>query len=137
MLTECRQDSFEFASLGGRKVTAAFEGGAITSDAGTLLLRDADHPIGFSRQVAACFKDGRRQDRIEQRVETLVAQRIHGIALRWPLRRPDLGSEFARQPAQTIIRLAGLWTGDRPWPWLAQSLRRPSPARSGSHNPNP
>lgn len=81
MLTECSQDSFEFASLGSRKVTAAFDGGAMTSNAGALLLREADRVIGLSRQVAACFKDGRRQDRIEHSVETLVAQRIHGVAL--------------------------------------------------------
>jgi hypothetical protein len=81
MQTECSQDSFEFASLGNRKVTAAFDGGSITSNAGALLLREADRVIGLSRQVAACFKDGRAQERIEHRVETLVAQRIHGIAL--------------------------------------------------------
>jgi hypothetical protein len=81
MQTECSQDSFEFASLGRRKVTAAFDGGAITSNAGALLLREADRRIGLSRQVAACFKDGRAQERIEHAAETLVAQRIHGIAL--------------------------------------------------------
>jgi hypothetical protein len=81
MLTECSQDSFNFSSLGGRKVTAAFDGGSITSNAGALLLRETDRLASLSRQVAACFKDGRRQDRIEHGVETLVAQRIHGIAL--------------------------------------------------------
>jgi hypothetical protein len=81
MQTECSQDSFDFASLGGRKVTAAFDGGAITSNAGALLLRETDRVLGLSRQAAACFKDSRRQDRIEHEVETLVAQRIHGIAL--------------------------------------------------------
>jgi hypothetical protein len=81
MQTECSQDSFEFASLSSRKVTAAFDGGAIASNAGALLLREADGAIGLSRQVAACFKDGRRQDKIEHALETLVAQRIHGIAL--------------------------------------------------------
>ena len=81
MPTECSQDSLDFASLGGRKVTAAFDGGAITSNAGALLLRETDRAIGLSRQAAACFTDGRRQDRIEHRVETLIAQRIHGIAL--------------------------------------------------------
>jgi Transposase DDE domain group 1 len=80
MQTECSQDSLEFASLGSRKVTAAFDGGAMTSNAGALLLREADRTTGLSRQVAACFKDGRRQDKIEHAVETLVAQRIHGIA---------------------------------------------------------
>jgi hypothetical protein len=81
MQTECSQDSFEFASLGSRKVTAAFDGGAITSNAGALLLREADRRIGLSRQVAACFKDGRVRERIEHTVETLVGQRIYGLAL--------------------------------------------------------
>ena len=76
MPTECSLDSLTFASLGSRKVTAAFEGRK-----GALLLRETDRAIGLSRQVAACFTDGRRQDRIEHSVETLVAQRIHGIAL--------------------------------------------------------
>jgi hypothetical protein len=81
MPTECSPDSLDFASLGSRKVTAAFDGGAITSNAGALLLRETDRDIGLSRQAASCFTDGRRQDRIEHSVETLIAQRIHGIAL--------------------------------------------------------
>ena len=81
MPTECSQDFLDFASLGSRKVTAAFDGGAMTSNAGALLLRETDRAIGLSRQAAACFTDGRRQDRIEHSVETLLAQRIHGIAL--------------------------------------------------------
>ena len=52
MQTECSQDSFDFASLGGRKVTAAFDGGAITSNAGALLLRETDRVLGLSRQAA-------------------------------------------------------------------------------------
>src|SRR5208283_3108126 len=81
MRTECSAGQLEFEALGSRKVTAAFDGGAITSNAGALLLRETDRGIGLSRQVSACFRDGRRQDRIEHAVETLVAQRIHGIAL--------------------------------------------------------
>ena len=65
MPTECSQDFLDFASLGSRKVTAAFDGGAMTSNAGALLLRETDRAIGLSRQAAACFTDGRRQDRIE------------------------------------------------------------------------
>jgi len=81
MPTECSQDCLDFASLGSRKVTAAFDGGAMTSNAGALLLRETDRAIGLSRQAAACFTDGRRQDRIEHSVETLIGQRIHGISL--------------------------------------------------------
>jgi hypothetical protein len=76
MPTECSQDSLDFASLGARKITAAFDGGAMTSNAGALLLRETDRAIRLSRQAAACFTDGRRQDRIEHNVETLLAQRI-------------------------------------------------------------
>ena len=53
----------------------------MTSNAGALLLRETDRAIGLSRQAAAYFTDGRRQDRIEHSVETLVGQRIHGLAL--------------------------------------------------------
>ena len=50
MQTECNQDSFEFASLRSRKVTAAFDGGAMTSNAGDLLLRETDRILGLSRE---------------------------------------------------------------------------------------
>ena len=42
MKTECIQSEFEFQGLGRRKVEAKFDGGAITSDAGGLLLREAE-----------------------------------------------------------------------------------------------
>ena len=101
MPTECSQDSLDFASLGSRKVTAAFDGGAITSNAGALLLREADRVIGLSRQTAACFKDGRRQDRVEHAAETLVAPRIHGIALGYE----DLNDhdELRRDPVLGLV----------------------------------
>ena len=49
MQTECSQDSFDFASLGSRKVTASFDGGAITSNAGALLLREGWPQAGPDR----------------------------------------------------------------------------------------
>ena len=81
MLTDCNAGQFAFEALGNRKVTAAFDGDAITSNAGALLLRQVDQRIGLSRQAASCFSDGRDQDQIEHRLETLLAQRMHGIAL--------------------------------------------------------
>ena len=39
-------------------MVAAFDGGAITSDAGGLLLRHTDRAIGLIGRVAACFVDG-------------------------------------------------------------------------------
>jgi hypothetical protein len=81
MPTECSADLFGFTSIEGREVVAAFDGGAITSDAGALLLGAADRAIGLVGRLAACFHDERRPDLIEHEVVTLVGQRVFGIAL--------------------------------------------------------
>ena len=81
MPTECSAGLFGFAPVEGRRVEAAFDGGAITSDAGALLLGATDRAIGLIGRMAACFADARRPDLIEHGVATLVGQRIFGIAL--------------------------------------------------------
>ena len=81
MPTECTPDLFEFEPIEGRRVVAAFDGGAITSDAGALLLGATDLAINMMRRFAACFDDVRRQELIEHEVVTLVGQRVFGIAL--------------------------------------------------------
>jgi Transposase DDE domain group 1 len=72
---------FGFAPVEGRDVVAAFDGGAITSDAGALLLAAADRAIGLMRRLAGCFHDVRRPEWIEHEVVTLLGQRVFGIAL--------------------------------------------------------
>ena len=62
MPTECSADLFGFAPVEGREVVAAFDGGAITSDAGALLLGAADRAIRLTQRLAACFHDVRRQE---------------------------------------------------------------------------
>src|SRR5436853_2107261 len=81
MPTECSADLFGFAPVEGREVVAAFDGGAITSDAGALLLGATDRAIGMMDRFAACFHDTRCQELIEHEVVTLVGQRVFGIAL--------------------------------------------------------
>src|SRR5438270_1086582 len=81
MPTECSAELFGFAPVEGREVVAAFDGGAITSDAGALLLGAADRAIRLTQRLAACFHDVRRQELIEHEVVTLVGQRVFGIAL--------------------------------------------------------
>src|SRR5712691_5147362 len=81
MPTECSPDLFGFAPVEGREVVAAFDGGAITSDAGALLLGATDRAIRMMDRFAGCFHDMRRQHLIEHEVVTLVAQRVFGIAL--------------------------------------------------------
>ena len=81
MLTECSATLFEFAPVEGRQVVAGFDGGAITSDAGALLLGETDRAIRLTERFAACFTDARTPELIEHAVDTLVLQRVAGIAL--------------------------------------------------------
>ncbi len=81
MRTECSADLFGFAAVEGRQVVGGFDGGAITSDAGALLLGAADRAIKLTERFAACFHDTRRQHLIEHEVVTLLTQRVFGIAL--------------------------------------------------------
>src|SRR6266436_6528391 len=81
MTPECNQFVFGFHPQKRREVRAQFDGGAITSDGGGLLLREVEKRVGILHQFAACFTDYRNPDLIEHQVEELVAQRVYGLAL--------------------------------------------------------
>src|ERR1700716_2278936 len=141
MPTECSADLFGFAPVEGREVVAAFDGGAITSDAGSLLLGAADHAIKLTKRFAACFHDARRQHLIEHEVVTLVAQRTFGIALGYE----DLNDhdELRHDPVLAVLAgklaarredcapLAGKSTLNR----LELSRSEPTRYHKVSHNP--
>jgi hypothetical protein len=55
MPTECTAEQLEFEGFGGRRVVAAFDGGAVTSDGGALLLRHTDRAIGLVNQGQGQF----------------------------------------------------------------------------------
>jgi Transposase DDE domain group 1 len=81
MPTQCSRDLFGYEVVEGRQVVAAFDGGAVTSDAGALLLGATDRAIGLVARFAACFDDGRAAGLVEHSVAAMVAQRVFGIAL--------------------------------------------------------
>ena len=81
MPTDCNPALFEFPPVEGRPVVASFDGGAITSDAGALLLGQTDRAIRLTERFAACFADTRTAGLVEHQVETMVMQRVVGIAL--------------------------------------------------------
>ena len=81
METQCTPKQLEFLGLGRRRVVARFDGGAISSDGGALLLREVERRTGVMRRAAGCFIDHRNAAAVEHRVEELVAQRIVGLAL--------------------------------------------------------
>lgn len=81
MPTECNPATMLFAPVEGRRVVADFDGGAMTSDAGALLLGATDRALRLVDRFAACFADARAPGLIEHQVATLVGQRVFGIAL--------------------------------------------------------
>lgn len=81
MPTECSPAAMLFAPVERRRVAADFDGGAMTSDAGALLLGASDRAIGLVDRFASCFADARTPELIEHQVTTLVGQRVFGIAL--------------------------------------------------------
>ena len=101
MTAECNQFGFGFHPLKRREIRAQFDGGAISSDGGGLLLREVEKRIRILRQFAACFTDYRNADLIEHRVEELVAQRVYGLALGYE----DLNDheELRSDPLLTVL----------------------------------
>ena len=81
MRTECSAEPSVFGRVEGRSLVAEFDGGALTSDAGGLLLGAADRRLNLVRRLARCFRDARDPRFIEHSVATLIGQRVHGIAL--------------------------------------------------------
>jgi hypothetical protein len=120
-MTECNAQPLLFSSLKSQKIVVDFEGGRLTSDAGGLLLREADRRLGLTRRLAACLTDPRDPAKVIHEQQTMLAQRIFGIALGYedlndhdtlrsdPLfsilaeRRPDPESPLASAP--TLCRL--------------------------------
>jgi Transposase DDE domain group 1 len=141
MPTECSADLFGFAAVEGREVVAGFDGGAITSNAGALLLGSTDRAIGLLARFATCFEDVRRQDLIEHEVVTLVGQRVFGIALGYEdlndhdrLRHDPIFAVLAGKLAarrEDCAPLAGKSTLNR----LELSRLQPTRYHKISHNP--
>jgi Transposase DDE domain group 1 len=71
----------DFPLLGSRQVLASFDGGDISSDGGSLLLRKSEELTAIIRQFAACFTDHRNPELIEHSLEDLIAQRVYALAL--------------------------------------------------------
>jgi len=103
MPPECTPTLFEFEAVERRAVVAGFDGGDITSNAGALLLGQVDRGLGLMRRFAACFTDRRDPRFVEHALETLVGQRIFGLALGYE----DLNDHDELRKDPTFAVLAG------------------------------
>ena len=105
----------------GKRITANFDGGSMSSDAGLILLGQVDKSLGLTKHLAECVKDERDQRKVRQSVRDMLIQRIFGIACGYedcndhdtlrsdPMlkvsaeREPLTGEDLASQP--TLSRL--------------------------------
>ena len=75
---------FSLPSICQKKVTAAFDGGRISSDGGVLLLAGADKRLGLIDPLAAIIPDHRDPDRITHTMADILRARIFAIACGYP-----------------------------------------------------
>ena len=80
-MTECNAKPIRFSRLHRKNVVADFAGGTITSNAGGLLLREADRCLGLTKALAEVIPDPRQPALVVHDQHTMLAQRILGIAL--------------------------------------------------------
>ncbi|WP_036285733.1 IS1380 family transposase [Methylocystis sp. ATCC 49242] len=71
---------FSFPAVGRKKITAAFDGGRITSDAGVMLLGQAEHRPGLADKLAAVIADPRNPLLITHSLASIFLARILAIA---------------------------------------------------------
>ena len=78
---ERRQPLFNLSFNGSVKVASTDE--RLTSDAGVLLLREADHKLGLTESLAATLSDPRNPEKVRSRAHGIVARTLvcHGAWL--------------------------------------------------------
>src|SRR6187399_1081769 len=71
---------FSLPAVQRKKVTAAFDGGRLTSDGGVLLLSGADRQLGLCAALASVIPDHREPWRVTHPLEDILRARIFAIA---------------------------------------------------------
>ena len=71
---------FSFPAVGRKKITAAFDGGRLTSDGGVMLLALADRRAGVAEKLSCGFPEWRDRSRIVHSLADVIRARIFAIA---------------------------------------------------------
>jgi hypothetical protein len=69
-----------FKGLLKKGVVARFDQEHASSDGGAVLLKACDERLGISAAIAACFRDGRQQAKVDHSYREIFQQRMFGIA---------------------------------------------------------
>src|SRR6266540_6928349 len=71
---------FWFPAVSRKKITAAFDGGRLTSDGGVMLLAMADRRVGVAEKLSCVFPERRDPARIVHSLADVIRARIFAIA---------------------------------------------------------
>src|SRR5258707_3802834 len=80
-MAECSESESELPGFSGRQIEGKSERGNVSSDGGLVLVRQVDRWIGLTKTLAQRLPDGRDPDKIEHSLESMLRQRIYGLAL--------------------------------------------------------
>jgi len=129
--------SFEFPAVGRKKVTAAFDGGRLTSDGGVMLLSLAERRLGIAERLARLIPDRRDPTRVIHSFADMIRARIFAICCGYEdcddldaLHRSRLQARLrtpARHRGRPVLAADPVATGERPTP----SRRDPPHLRPG------
>ena len=72
--------AFDLPAVERKKVSAAFDGGMLSSDGGVLLLRGVERRLGLAVRLAGCLKDKRDPELIEHTQVEMLRLRMFAIA---------------------------------------------------------
>lgn len=70
----------EFPRVKRRKIEANFDGGEITSDGGTLLLRQTDRTTGLIKALDKAINDPRAPGKCDHTQLSMLRQRVYAMA---------------------------------------------------------
>jgi hypothetical protein len=73
-------EQLRFPPVNGLTVRGDFDGGALSSDFGPMILRGIDRQIGLTSRLAQAFNDQRHASYTTYELHTLFAQRSYQIA---------------------------------------------------------
>ena len=79
-MSETTDKSFSFPAVGRKKLTAAFDGGRLTSDGGVMLLAAVERRIGIADRLAQLIVDRRNPALVTHSVTDILRARMLAIA---------------------------------------------------------
>lgn len=92
---------FDLPSVSRKKVTAAFDGGVISSDGGMGLLAAADRVLGLCDRLAGALFDQRCPGRVQHSYGSILRARVFAIASGY-----EDGNDFDRLRGDPALKLA-------------------------------